>query len=91
MKVVLKDVLIVLFFILLIANTGIFVSGMYLGDDINRFDGEIKKLTRENATLEKEVYQAESLQYAASLSAKLNFTKQSQPVYFENLKYALNR
>jgi len=91
MRNVLKDTLIVTFFILLIANTAIFVSGMYLGDDINRFDGEIRKLNRENAVLEKEVYQAESLQYAASLSAKLNFTKQSQPLYFENLKYALNR
>ncbi len=91
MKIVLKDTLIGLFFLLLVANTGIFVSGMYLGDDINRFEGEIKKLNRENAILEKEVYQFGSLQYAASLSAKLNFTKQSQPVYFENLKYALNR
>lgn len=91
MKIVIKDILIILFFILLVANTGIFVSGMYLGDDINRFDSEIKKLNRENTLLEKEVYHAESLQYAASLSAKLNFVKQAQPIYFENLKYALNR
>lgn len=91
MKAILKNALIVFFFILLISNVGIFVSGMYLGDDINRYDGEVTKLTRENSILEKEVYQVGSLQYAASLSAHLNFTKQSQPVYFENLKYALNR
>jgi hypothetical protein len=91
MKILFKNILILLFFILLIANTGIFVSGMHLGDDINRFEDEIKKLDQENTILEKEVYRVESLQYAASLSAKLNFVRQSQPLYFENLKYALNR
>lgn len=91
MKVIFKNSFYFLFVGLLIANVYIFVTSMYLGDEINRFDSQIKTLTQENTGLEKEVYQAESLQYAASLSASLHFTAQSQPVFFDNLKYALNR
>lgn len=91
MKLVVKNTFFVLFFILAAVNIYIFVSSMYLGDNINRFSGEIERLTLENNKLEKEVVQAESLQYASSLSAQLNFTKKSEPVYFESLKYALAR
>lgn len=91
MNLIKKNLFYLVFAILLFSNVAIFISSMYLGDEVNRFDSETKQLTQENAALEKEVYQAQSLQYAASLSAGLNFTKQSQPVFFENLKYALNR
>ena len=91
MNIISKNILYVIFAALLTLNVYIFISSMYLGDEINRFDSQIKKYTFENSMLEKEVYKAQSLQYAASLSAHLNFTHQQQPVYFENLKYALNR
>ncbi|OGK62324.1 hypothetical protein A2334_02115 [Candidatus Roizmanbacteria bacterium RIFOXYB2_FULL_38_10] len=91
MKSIIRQGIYVLFILIAAANLYLFVAGMYLSDDINRFDNSIKKLTQENLQLEKEVYQVESLQYAASLSAHLDFTEKSQPVYFENLKYAFNR
>jgi len=91
MNIIKKNIFYLVFAVLLFANVSIFISSMYLGEEINRFDSETKQLSQENLNLEKEVYQVQSLQYAASLSAHLNFTKQSQPVYFENLKYALNR
>lgn len=91
MKTAVKNTLLVLLFTLVAINVYIFVAGMYLSDDINRFDLEIKKLTRENLMLERQVYEAQSLQYAASLSAKLDFTKKSQPIFFESLKYAFVR
>ncbi len=91
MKTILRNSLIVLFFLLIAGNLYIFVAGMYLSDEINQYDVKTKELTEENTRLEKEVYQLESYQYAASMSAVLQFTKQSQPVYFDDLKYALNR
>jgi outer membrane murein-binding lipoprotein Lpp len=88
MNTIVKNMFAALFAVLALVNVYIFVAGMYLADDINRYETEIETLSSENVRLEKEVYQAQSLQYAASLSAHLNFTKKSTPVYFESLKYA---
>lgn len=88
MNAIVKNIFVALFLVVAVVNVYIFVAGMYLSDDINRYESQIETLSRENVRLEKEVYQAQSLQYAASLSARLNFTKKSAPVYFESLKYA---
>lgn len=88
MKLIARNAFIALFIVLAAVNLYIFVAGMYLSDDINRYDTQISKLSEENLRLEKDVYEAESLQYAASLSASLNFTEKSQPVFFDSLKYA---
>lgn len=64
---------------------------MKLSDEINRYEKDIKKLKKENIELEKKVYEISSLKYAASVSASLDFTQKSSPLYFENLKYAFNR
>lgn len=91
MKTATKHVLTVVFVILAFANLYIFVKSLYLSDDINKFEEKTNKLKLENDVLEKEIFQADSLQFAASLSAKLNFTKESEPVFFDNVKYALKR
>jgi len=59
--------------------------------NLNRFVSEIDRYKTENKRLQTEVFRAGSLDYAASMSASLKFTKKSQPLYFEQLKYALNR
>ncbi|PIY68566.1 hypothetical protein COY90_05285 [Candidatus Roizmanbacteria bacterium CG_4_10_14_0_8_um_filter_39_9] len=91
MKSIFKNSLIGIFILLAAANIYLFVASMYIGDEINKYESHITALKQENTDLEHEVYEVESLQYAASLSASLHFTKQVQPVYFENMKYAFNR
>lgn len=91
MKTIIKDTLITLFVVLVAGNIYIFVRGMYLSDNLNRFQDQIQQLQTDNDHLRTQVYQAESLQYASSISAVLKFTKKSQPLFFEQLKYALKR
>lgn len=89
MKNIIKDVFAAVFVLLIAGNIYIFVRGMALADNINRFQDQIAELTTDNQHLQTEIYAAESLQRAASLSASLSFTKKSVPFYFEQLKYAL--
>lgn len=80
-----------IFFLLVtlaLINVHIFVSGMRLGDEINYFESEVVKFRQENSELEKHVYEIDSLQHAASLSAALDFTKKVQPYYIDNFTYA---
>lgn len=83
-----KHSIIALFFILVIVNIIVFISGVALSDDISKFDAEISRLQQENLELEKDLYGVESLTHAASVAAELQFAKKS-PVYIENIKVAL--
>lgn len=77
--------------ILIVANMLVFVSGIHLGDQIGYFEKETQKIHEKNIELVKESSHYDSLQYAASMAATLNFTNTSNPVILDNLKYALNR
>lgn len=81
----------ILLLILLIVNVFIFMSGIQLSDDIGKFDRETALLKKENTELEKQVYEISSLQYAASASARLDFSQETKPIYLNNFGYALNR
>ena len=76
---------------LIVVNIHIFVSSIKLSNDINKFEAQISALHKENIELEKNLYQVDSYQYATSMSAALNFTKVSQPLYIDNIKYAYNK
>lgn len=91
MSTYIKHIVWVFFLALLVGNIGLFISGIRLSSDINRFETEIGTLRVENQDLEKKVYQIESLSYAASVSATLGYTKKAMPFYLENLAVALNR
>lgn len=91
MNALFKKGIYVVFAGLLVANIYVFMSGVALSDQINKFEGEINRLHQENLDLEKKTYDAESLTYAAEMADKLDFTKKSTPIYLNNLKYALNR
>ena len=81
-----------LFFILLLgANIYIFLSGMDLSQKINTYEKETKRLHQENIDLEAKAYEANSLQYAASRAADLDFTKKAEPYFLENLHFALKK
>lgn len=85
------QIIVLVFLALVIVNIGIFVKSIVLGADMNRYELETKKLAAENLDLENQMYEMDSLSFAASQAAKLNFTQSANPIYLENLKYALNR
>lgn len=91
MKHIYKYLIWVAFFALLITNIFVFLHSIKLSDEINRYEKEIAALHEENLQLSNKIYSVDSLQHAASLAASLNFTKKAQPVYLDDLKYALNR
>lgn len=78
----------ILFVLLVIANGYVFVESMRLGNEVTAYEREIKKLYLENLDLENKVSSLDSLQFAASVAAKLDFTKKSQPEFLDNLNYA---
>lgn len=88
---IIKKFIWVTFFILLIANVFIFVHSITLGNEINRFETEIKKLHQENIKLSNKTYEIDSLQYASSMAAQLDFTQTAKPIYLDEQTYALNR
>jgi len=77
--------------VLLFANMFIFVSGIVLGNQISHFEKETKKIHQQNVELDRQTSHLDSLDYAASIAASLDFVKRSPPIVLENLKYALNR
>jgi hypothetical protein len=91
MKTILKYTIPVILVMSLVGNIYIFLQGMALSDDINRYERNSAKLHQENLDLEENIYAIGSLYNAASLAAQLDFTKQSVPVYINDLKYAYNQ
>jgi len=89
-KTIKKFIWVVLLF-LVAGNIYMFCSGIAVSDTINNLEQKTKKLHQENKELEKHLYKVESLQYAASIAANLNFTVSSQPIYLNSLKYAQKR
>jgi len=86
-----KKFLVPAFLILFLINIFTFVTGINLADKITFYEKETKRLYQENQDLETKVFSVDSLKYASSLAEALKFTKNAQPVYLDNLKYALNK
>lgn len=80
-----------IFFVMAVAHGALFVSGITLGDEINKYDTMTKKLKQENIDLETKLYSVESLVYAASEAAKLNYTKKASSLYLESLGIAMKQ
>ena len=81
----------VLFFGLMIGNVYVFVSGLTLSDQIHTFENQITKLRQENTDLETKVYKVESITYAASLAAELDYDQKTEPVFFGEHAVAFNQ
>lgn len=91
MKLITRNLIWLLFLGLFIANVYVFISGVSLSDEIHHFEKETGRLHQENLDMEKKVYDVQSLTYAASIAAEMDFSKKATPTYLENMKYALNR
>lgn len=85
-----KFIIWVVFLLLIVANIFVFLNSIRLSDKINRFEKEIASLHQENLVLENRIYKVDSLQYAASIAAQLNFWKKAEAVFLNGLKYARN-
>lgn len=83
-----KYILWAVFFVLISVNIYVFLNSLKLSDRINLFEKEIKSMHQENLGLENKIYEVDSLQYAASLAAQLDFSQKAQPTFLENLKFA---
>ena len=77
-------------FLAVFANIFLFLSGLNMGNQIGTFEKSIADLKQENIELEQKVYQAQSYTSAASIAAALSYTKQTEPIYIDNLLYAKN-
>jgi len=91
MKKNIKNIIWPILFILVVSNIYIFVSGIKISDEINRYESEITKIHQENIDLEKKTYEVESLKYTASMAASLNFIEKPAPLILNKAAYALNR
>jgi hypothetical protein len=88
---VLKHFIFITLVILLLCNIFVFLQSIKLGDQINKYEKEINRLHQENLILENNVYEVDSLQYASSMAAMLNFTQKAEPTFLDELKYARNQ
>lgn len=80
---------IVSFIALLIAvNAYIFVNGIQLSNEISSYERDIKTLYTANMELENKVYSLDSLRFAASVAAQLEFSEGKEPIYLNGLNYA---
>ncbi len=91
MNKVLKNIIWLVFIILIIGNIYIFVSGIKTSDEINRFDKETAGFHQENIDLERKINQVSSLDYTASIAGEMNFTEKPMPLVIGNQKYAFKK
>jgi cell division protein FtsL len=88
MKLNFKVTIIFLIVFLIFLNIYLFTQSLFLGDNILKIEKEISKLKLDNSKLEKKLFSLTSLQNLIKESSLLGFTKESEPIYLDNLKYA---
>ena len=80
-----------LFISLAVVNLYTYITQMRFSEKYNVYEGKLKKIKQENMDLEQKAYEADSLKYAASMAAELDFTKKADLIYLENLRYAFKK
>ena len=91
MKSVFKFFISGVFIILLLLNFWIFTKGMYLSQEISKYETNTQKLRKENMELETKLYKINSLKNTSSMAASLEFTRRANPYFLDNLKVALKK
>lgn len=90
-KKTLKFISVSLLFILAVVNVYIFVSGLSLQSEMMYYEKETKKIEQENLDYQERVFEANSLQYAASKAAVLDFTNRAEPYNLAKPGFARTR
>jgi len=91
MKSAIKTIIFILLTVLIFTNIYIFMVGIRSSNDLTRMETDLAKLKQENIELENKLSYFDSLEYASSVAASLNFDQKAIPTYLDSLKYALNR
>ncbi len=91
MKTSIKIIGGIIIFALLITNIIIFNNGIKLAVEITNIEKELSSLKQSNLELEKELSRLVSLEYVATMAAQLGLDHKTEPIFLDNLKYALNR
>jgi len=91
MKLTIKGLMIFLFLLLVLTNTYIFMVGIKSSNELSKMETELEKLKQDNIELETRLSHVNSLEYAASVAASLNFQEKTVSTYLDSLEYALNR
>jgi hypothetical protein len=73
---------------LIFFNLFVMISGIVISDEINNYEQKTDKLHKINLTLEKEVANLSSLNFAQFQAKKFGFTNSAAPQYIDQLKYA---
>lgn len=74
--------------ILIVANVFAFLISMRQSQSIQAFEADTQKLKLANSDLEEVMYDANSLQYAASRAADLTFSTKAKPYYLHSIGVA---
>lgn len=91
MKKIIKTAIWFLVVALLVCNVGMFLYDIQLSDKVKYYEGEISSYKEENKSLEKNLNKIESLSFAASQAAEMNFNKKANPIFLDPLQVALNK
>ncbi len=91
MKKKVQLLIIILFIFLSVTNVYIFFAGITSSNKLLKMEEKLKKLKEKNLQLESRLSRVDSLDYAASVAAQMDFNKKIVPTYLESLKYAFNR
>lgn len=86
----LKKIILSVFGILLAANVYVFMNGVHLSNNVAYYESQVTKLRKENILLEKQVYKFDSISYAASIAAELQYTPAKNMIYVTKPGFALN-
>ena len=74
--------------ILIVVNFVFFLKKEFLSRRIEFYEKEIIVLNNKNSELNQAVLKLDSLNYAASMAAKLGFVKKAEPIVLDKLFYA---
>ena len=91
MKNIVRQLVGLTFLVLLAANVYVFMNGVQLSDKVHYYESEVSKLRNENISLEKTVYKFDSITYAASIAAELEYAEADEKMYVTKPGYAYNR
>lgn len=91
MKNIVRQLVGLTFLVLLAANVYVFMNGVQLSDKVHYYESEVSKLRNENISLEKRVYKFDSITYAASIAAELEYAEADEKMYVTKPGYAYNR
>lgn len=87
-----RSIIWVVFFGLIVGNVYLFIYGVKLTDEINFYESKVNELRADNIRLEKKVFKFDSVTYAASLAAELDYTaNNTETIYLNQPGYAYNR